>query len=259
MFTIVRSVDTRRVQGLFAAIWLPGGVSREPVRMGLQDFAARAVGVHSREHDDPVLARGLQNVPEEIAIAKKLRAAMKRHLCRVVGDDATRVDDDPLGAGALPLFSPEGDVVPRRVDLRDVRLHPAEGAAIPRLSLGGGGLGDGRSRVRRHAQPGRADQRRRRRTQKLPPMHGDGLVFHRFGQNGDRSCQASRAFDEGDVARMVVAERQAPSLETPSGLSPNRPDLWKTDPSLYLNIFANAVTSRSRSASLNRAGGCSMA
>ena len=94
--------------------------------MRLVQLLARAIRVHPREDDDPVLPRGLQQLAEEIAIAKKLRAAMKRHLGRVVGDDAAGIDDDALRVGALPVLAPPRDVVARDVELGDVGLHPSD-------------------------------------------------------------------------------------------------------------------------------------
>ena len=77
-----------------------------------------------------------QQLAEEIAIAEKLGPAVKWNLCRIIRNDAARVDDDALGVGALPLFAPPGDVVAGHVDFGDVRLHPADGAAEPGLRGG---------------------------------------------------------------------------------------------------------------------------
>ena len=57
---------------------------------------------------------------------------MQRKLAGIISDDAAGIDDDALGLRALPALPPPGEVVPLRVNFRDVRLSPAQRAAIPR-------------------------------------------------------------------------------------------------------------------------------
>ena len=46
---------------------------------------------------------GLRQLAEEIALAQELGTMVQRKLARIVGDDATGVDDDGLGLRALPV------------------------------------------------------------------------------------------------------------------------------------------------------------
>ena len=109
-------------------------VGRHPVRMGIGEFTGDAVGIHAGKDDQANRAGGRDDVAEEIAVIEVLGLVLERELGGVVGDDAAGVDDDALHARAAPVIEPEGEVVSGRVDLGDVGLAPAEGAAIPRLS-----------------------------------------------------------------------------------------------------------------------------
>lgn len=57
---------------------------------------------------------------------------MQRKLAGIISDDAAGIDDDALGLRALPALPPPGEVISLRVNFRDVRLSPAQRAAIPR-------------------------------------------------------------------------------------------------------------------------------
>ena len=74
---------------------------------------------------------------------------MQRKLAGIIGNNAAGIDDDALNLRAFPVLPPPGDVVSLRVNLRDVRLSPAQGAAIPREQAARTGLGGNRNILRR--------------------------------------------------------------------------------------------------------------
>jgi hypothetical protein len=99
--------------------------------MCVEEVLGGAVRVHPRHDEEPVGMRRVRQLAEQIASAEKLRLVVQRKPARIVGDDAAGVDDDRLHRRALPLPAPPRDVVADRIFLGDVRLSPAEGAAIP--------------------------------------------------------------------------------------------------------------------------------
>ena len=133
MFPIVRPVDARGIEIAVAEVRSAVRLAREPVGMRLVQPLTRAIRIHAREDDDAILVRRLREIAKEIAIAEKFRPAVHRYFSRIVRHDAAGVDDHALCLGLLPVFAPPWDVVPRRIDLGDVRLHPADGASIPGL------------------------------------------------------------------------------------------------------------------------------
>jgi len=117
----------------------------------------RAIRVHPGEYDQPVIVRGAAELAELVASTQVLGLAVQRHAARVVGYEATGIDDYALGVGLFPVLAPPGDVVARGVNLRDVRLAPAENAAVPRQ---GAGRGRGCLSLRRHRRQAQSCQRR---------------------------------------------------------------------------------------------------
>ncbi len=125
VLAVVRPVDARDVQTR-DHVRLAARIVREPVRMSAIKLFVRAVRVHAREYREAILARGARELAEQVAIAELARAAMKRHLRRVVSHDAARVEHDSLHARALPVRAPEIDVDALRVDLGEIGLAPAQ-------------------------------------------------------------------------------------------------------------------------------------
>jgi len=73
---------------------------------------------------------------------------MQREFARIIRDDAASVEDDALNLCAFPMLPPPRDVVSLRVNLRDVRLPPAQRAAIPRQRAAHIGFGGNRNIIR---------------------------------------------------------------------------------------------------------------
>src|ERR1019366_8621203 len=96
-----------------------------------------------------VLVRGAGEFAVKIAVTERGGTIMQRELARIIRNDAAGIEDDALNLRALPVLPPPGDVILLRVNLRDVRLSPAQGAAIPREHAGRIGFGGNRNILRR--------------------------------------------------------------------------------------------------------------
>src|ERR1039458_5529878 len=118
------------------------GVRGKPVRVRAIKILMHAIGIHAGEHGQSVLARGAGEFAVKIAVTERDGAIMQRKLAGIIGNNAAGIDDDALNLRALPVLPPPGDVVSLRVNLCDVRLSPAQGAAIPREHAARIGLGE---------------------------------------------------------------------------------------------------------------------
>ena len=124
MLIVIWAVDTRDEQ--LARLVRPArGIDGKPVRVCPVEFLVGAVRVHPGEDHELIFMRGAAQLAEQVASAQLLRRAVQRHPAGIVGDDSASINDDALGVGAFPLSAPPGDVIPGRIDLRDVRLTPA--------------------------------------------------------------------------------------------------------------------------------------
>ena len=132
---------TQRDEQVARFVRLARRIHGKPIRVRLVELLMRAIRVHAGKHDEPVIVRGAAELAEQVAPTQVLGRAVQRHPARIVRHDAAGVDDDALGVGSLPVLAPPGDVVARGVNLRDVRLAPAEGAPVPRQGAGRGRRG----------------------------------------------------------------------------------------------------------------------
>ena len=132
ILVVIGAVDARGVL-VGRAVRAPVGGTREPVRVGLVEVLAGAIGIHPRHHHQTVAMRGLRHFAVEIAAVQKLRPILQRKFTRIVRHDAAGVDDHALHLGALPIVAPPRDVVLHRIQLREVGLPPTVGAQVPRL------------------------------------------------------------------------------------------------------------------------------
>src|ERR1039458_1604998 len=148
VFVVIRTVDARDVEA-GVPIRLAAGVQGEPIRVRAIKVLMRAIGIHAGEHGQSVLVRGAGEFAVKIAVTERGGAIMQRKLAGIIGNNAAGIDDDALNLRALPVLPPPGDVVSLRVNLRDVRLPPAQGAAIPREHAARTGFGGNRNILRR--------------------------------------------------------------------------------------------------------------
>ena len=142
VFVVIGAIDAG--DELFGGpVRFAAAVAGEPIGMLEEEILRRAIRIHARHHDQPVVMRGFREIAVQIAAAEKFRAVLKRVLARIIGDDTAGIDDHALHLGALPEFAPPGNVITLRIFLRDIGLAPAICAPIPRIS--GGGVDAGRS------------------------------------------------------------------------------------------------------------------
>src|ERR1039458_1343181 len=136
VFVVIRAVDARDVEA-GVPIRLAAGAQGEPIRVSAIKVLMRANGIRAGEF------------AVKIAVTERGGAIMQRKLAGIIGNNAAGIDDDALNLRALPVLPPPGDVVSLRVNLCDVRLSPAQGAAIPREHAARIGLGGNRNILRR--------------------------------------------------------------------------------------------------------------
>src|SRR6267142_5919626 len=130
VFAIIGPIDTGDEQ-VPPAIRFSICIDAEPIRVRVIKFIGRAAGIHPGEYRNPVIARSMQDFAKEIAIAQKLSAPMQRILTGIIRDDAAGVDDNALDASSFPIIAPPWNVIAGNIEFGNVRLPPAQAAAIP--------------------------------------------------------------------------------------------------------------------------------
>ena len=110
---------------------LPLCVDGDPVGMRGFGVVVGGVGVGADEDGHVVFAAAGDEFAEDVAVVEPGAAMVKRDFGGVVGDAAAAAETDGVGAGALEVVEPEGEVEVGGVVFDEGELCPAHGLGCP--------------------------------------------------------------------------------------------------------------------------------
>src|SRR5215831_13187161 len=102
------------------------------------EFLVSTVGIHTSEDRESVGVRGFEQFAQQVASIQCLWTVLERVLAGVVGNDASRVNNDSLDPGAFPMLAPPEDIVITSICLCDIGLAPPQDPAEPGFDCQGG-------------------------------------------------------------------------------------------------------------------------
>src|SRR6185312_1860883 len=110
---------------------LAGAVAKKPFGVSGKRIGKVVSRIEARNNADFGMARGTQEVAEEIALAEPGRHMLKGNYGGIEGDDAARAGNEPVNLQAAPIIDPFIDVESRGVLFIDIDLPEAPDAIVP--------------------------------------------------------------------------------------------------------------------------------